>query len=223
MDRSKTKEDVNCYELRQAFYQIRRTMFQYDYRIRYLLFLLPALLAGAPATVAQVKYERETRIRPSAVPTQARAFADTALGARKIRWLKEFGLDAFSYEAKAKKDGRRYSIEFDTAGKVQDVEMEIKLSSLDPALRKKIDATLSGLFTHPKITKTQLQWTGPEPVLQALIQAGAGPENYTERVEIVFKCRENGRPKLYEALFDASGALLSKLEIIPRNTDNLDY
>lgn len=199
-------------------------MLPYDRCIRYLLLLLSALPAGAPAAVAQVKYERETRIRPPAAPAPARAFADSALlGVRKIRWYQEFGLNAFSYEAKAKKDGRCYSIEFDTAGKVQDVEVEIKLSDLDAGLRQKIDATLSGLFAHYKITKTQLQWTGPEPVLQALIRAGAGPENYTERVEIVFKCRENGRPKLYEALFDPSGALLSKLEIIPRNTDNLDY
>lgn len=198
-------------------------MLPYDRCIRYLLFLLLALPAGAPAAIAQVKYEREIRIRPSAAPAPARAFVDAALGARKIRWYQEFGLNAFSYEAKAKKDGRRYSIEFDTAGKVQDVEVEIKLSDLDAGLRQKIDATLSGLFAYYKITKIQLQWTGPEPALQALIRSGAGPENYTERVEIVFKCRENGRPKLYEALFDSSGALLSKLEIIPRNTDNLDY
>lgn len=190
---------------------------------RLLCPLLLALLAAAPAAFSQVKYEREIRIRPRAVPAQARAFADSALGGQKLRWYQEINLDFFSYEAKLKKEGRHFSIEFDTAGRVQDVEFEIDFSTLDAVLRQKIDSTLARLFTSHKITKTQLQWTGPAPALHDLLRSGATEKPYTERVEIVFKCREAGKPKLYEALFDAAGKLLSKLEIVPRNTDNLDY
>lgn len=201
-------------------------MYKYDDYSRYLRLLcslLPALLTAAPAAISQVKYEREIRLRPADIPAKARAFADAALGAQKMKWYKEINVDFFSYEAKAKKEGRRYSIEFDTAGRVQDVETEIDFSGLDAVLRQKIDSVLSRLFTRHKVAKTQLQWTGPEPVLQELVRSGATEKTYTQRVEIVFKCRENSQPKLYEALFDTSGALLSKIEIVPRNTDNLDY
>ncbi len=190
---------------------------------RLLYSLLLALLTTTPSAFSQLKYEREIRIRPATVPAQARAFAGAALGAQKVRWYQEINLDFFSYEAKVKKGGRRYSIEFDTAGRVQDVEIEVEFSSLDTGLRQKIDSTLSGLFSSHKITKTQLQWTGEAPALRDLVRSGATEKPYAERVEIVFKCREAGQPKLYEALFDISGNLLSKLEIVPRNTDNLDY
>lgn len=186
-------------------------------------FMLLALLTATPAAFSQVKYEREIRIRPAAAPAPARAFAAAALGAQKVRWYQEINLDFFSYEAKVKKDGRCYSIEFDSSGRIQDVEIEVKFSSLNTVLRQKIDATLSGLFSGHKITKTQLQWTGAEPALRDLLRSGDAEKSYTERVEIVFKCREAGKPKLYEALFDITGKLLSKLEIVPRNTDNLDY
>lgn len=190
---------------------------------RLLCPLLLALLAATPAAFSQVKYEREIRIRPTAVPAQARAFADAALGGQKPRWYQEINLDFFTYEAKLKKEGRQYSIEFDTAGRVQDIEIGIEFSKMNAVLRQKIDSTLARLFTSHKITKTQLQWTGAEPALRDLLRSGATEKPYTERVEIVFKCREAGKPKLYEALFDAAGKLLSKLEIVPRNTDNLDY
>lgn len=195
----------------------------YHAGLRLLCLWLPALLIAAPAALSQVKYEREIRIRPAEVSAGARAFAEAALPAQKIRWYREINVDFFSYEAKAKKDGRRYSIEFDTSGRVEDVEKEIEFSALNAILKHKIDSTLSGLFSRHHIVKTQLQWTGEAPALQDLVRSGATEKTYTERVEIVYKCREHSRHKLYEALFDAAGVLLSKIEIIPRNTDNLDY
>lgn len=192
-------------------------------RIRFLCFTLLALPTLAPAAFSQVKYEREVRIRPAEVPARARAFAEAALGAQKVRWYQEINLDFFSYEAKVKKGGRCYSIEFDSSGRIQDVEIEVDFSGLDAVLGQKIVSTLSGMFSSHKITKTQMQWSGGEMSLSELVRSGATEKPYTERVEIVLKCREAGRPKLYEALFDTSGTLLSKLEIVPRNTDNLDY
>lgn len=192
-------------------------------RIRFICFTLLTLLAVANAVFSQVKYEREIRIRPAEVPAQARAFAEAALGAQKVRWYQEINLDFFSYEGKVKKGGRCYSIEFDSSGRIQDVEIEIEFTGLDAVLGQKIVSALSGMFSSHKITKTQLQWTGEEMALRELVRSGGTDKPYTERVEIVFKCREAGRPKLYEALFDTAGKLLSKLEIAPRNTDNLDY
>ncbi|MBK9337666.1 MAG: hypothetical protein IPM98_14320 [Lewinellaceae bacterium] len=188
---------------------------------RLLLFALLAL--GYNTAHAQQKYEREIRIRPEAVPATAKAFVAACTGKEKVHWYKEINLGFYSFEAKATRNGRRYSIEFDSLGVIQDVEIVIRFEHLTNVVQRTITAELAGRCSKYRITRVQRQWTGSANALQEVIREGSTTGQYTERFEIVFSCKTDKGPVLYEALFDALGNLENLLEIIPRNTDNLDY
>lgn len=86
--------------------------------------LIPVLLAVSTTVFAQQKYENEIRISRDSVPTKALAFIDTAPFDKKIRWYKEYFIDGTSIEAKTRYQGKRYSIEFDPSGELEDVEID---------------------------------------------------------------------------------------------------
>lgn len=181
------------------------------------------LALGNNPVHAQQKFEREIRIRPQAVPAAAEAFVSACIDKGKVRWYKEINLGFYSFEAKATRNGHHYSIEFDSLGVIQDVEMVIRFDHLTNVVQSAITAELTGRCSKYRITRVQRQWTGSTRALQAVIREGSTAEQYTERIEIVFSCKTDKAPVLYEALFDAHGKLENLLEIIPRNTDNLDF
>ena len=79
-----------------------------------ILMLVVFFVTGSVA--AQNKYEKEVRVSESEVPPNARNFVDMLNLGSKIKWYKEFGMDNISFEAKTKKDGTSYSIEFSGEG-----------------------------------------------------------------------------------------------------------
>jgi len=182
-----------------------------------------AMTLGCLPAYAQQKSEREIRVRPQAVPAAAEEFVSACAGTERIRWYQEINLGFYNYEAKVKRNGRHYSIEFDSTGVLQDVEMSIRFSHLPEAVQGAVRAELAGRCSKYRITRVQRQWTGAAQALQELVRNGTTGGPHTERIELVFSCKTDRGPVLYEALFDASGNLENLLEIIPRNTDNLDF
>ena len=74
--------------------------------------------------MAQNKYEREHRILKSQFPEKALGLiTDKLVGAKRVRFYKEIDSAKISYEAKFKKDKLRYSVEFDTEGTLEDIEV----------------------------------------------------------------------------------------------------
>ncbi len=185
--------------------------------------LFATMTFGHHPAHAQQKFEREIRVRPQAVPAAAEAFVSACTGTERVRWYKEINLGFYNFEAKAKRNGHRYSIEFDSTGAIQDVEMSIRLSHLSDAAQRTVQAELAGRCSRYRITRVQRQWTGAEKALQELVRNGTTGGQHTERIEIVFSCKTDRGPVLYEALFGALGNLENLLEIVPRNTDNLDF
>lgn len=182
-----------------------------------------AMTLGCLPAYAQQKFEREIRVRPQAVPAAAEAFVSACAGTERIRWYQEINLGFYNFEAKVKRNGRHYSIEFDSTGVLQDVEMSIRFSHLPEAVQGAVRAELAGRCSKYRITRVQFQWTGAAPALQELVRNGTTGGQHTERLELVFSCKTDRGPVLYEALFDALGKMENLVEIVPRNTDNLDF
>lgn len=191
------------------------------YFVRCLLF--GAVTLGYQPAHAQQKFEREIRVQPQTVPAAAKAFVSASIGTERVRWYKEINLGFYNFEAKVKRAGRCYSIEFDSTGIIQDVELSIRFSHLPKAVQGAIRTELAGRCSKYRISRVQRQWTGGEQALQALVRTGTTVEQHTERIELVFSCKTDQGPVLYEALFGTLGNLENLLEIIPRNTDNLDF
>ena len=186
-------------------------------------FLLLLLLLGLFTANGQIKLEREYRLPMESVPLSAREYVDAFAFSSKVKWYYEENLLGNSIEAKVKENKKRYSIEFDTLGNLQDIEVEAKWNQLPDKAKVQIVEELTRKFTKHKIDKLQFQYSGHKEVLLALIQHGITSDRYTTKYEIVVNAKTAGERRLYEITFNAAGVLEQLSEIIFKNTDNLEY
>ena len=87
-------------------------------------FLSPNHLLG------QIKYEKEYDIEQKEVPRIALEFITKSGFEKHVRWYREESQDGTTIEAKSKKNRHKYSIEFDTSGKLLDIEKTVKMLEL---------------------------------------------------------------------------------------------
>lgn len=171
-----------------------------------------------------VKYEREYRLAEVDIPAPALDFVANCLSGAKVRWYGEQSQDGASIEAKAKLAGVHYSIEFDRAGQVEDVEVLTSFPDLPTAVQDSICHQLQQEYGRFRLMRVQRQWTATDPAaLQALIRSGSSSGPYQERYELVIKARTTTGTEWFEYLFHPTGEVLRKQHIVFRNTDNLDY
>ena len=175
------------------------------------------------ALFSQSKYEKEERIKESAVPPAARAFVDGLGFDGKIKWFEETGLNRRSYEAKTKHRSKRYSVEFSIDGDIEDVEVTIDMKEINSDVRSNISQFCQNNFSKHRICKVQIQYTGSPLDLMKTVTSGQRTPDTTINYEIEVKVKKSSEFRLYEFLFDEEGTKLSELEIIENNTDHLEY
>lgn len=171
----------------------------------------------------QTKYEREYRISEAEVPRSALDFVQACGFQKKVKWLREENQDHWSIEAKVKHLQTRYSIEFDSLGVLEDVEMIIEWAQVPENIQVAILKQLNELYVRHRFMKIQGQWTGDPDIVQSLIQGKKPSDPYTLKYEIVLKGKREGKVAWYELLFDEKGLLERTSRIVFRNTDNLDF
>lgn len=187
--------------------------------------LLIVFVLGFVATnlVAQDKYEKESRIKTEEVPINAKAFIDSLRLDTRIKWYKEEGIETKSIEAKFRLKKVQYSIEFDTHGIIEDVEIEVKYGDLQTNLKDKIVSQLNQDCSKHKITKVQMQFTGSKNDLFLQLQSGNNRDKLTTLYELIIQCNQKNAVDLFEYLFDQQGNLISKSKIIFKNSSHLEY
>lgn len=186
--------------------------------------ILLLFLAVIQSVTAQEKYEREYGIAPSEVPDAAIHFVAQITSSRKVNWYKEESLSTFSYEAKTKIKGQRFSIEFDTSGILEDVEIIVKARDIEENTLHKIKKHLEQETDQYKIEKIQQQYSGDTTLLiNYFNNAKAEPKGILCQYEIIVKTKINTQFFKYEYTFSSEGIFEKKRKIILRNTDNLEY
>ncbi|MEM8888435.1 MAG: hypothetical protein AAGD28_10680 [Bacteroidota bacterium] len=189
--------------------------------IIYLL-LAGSFLFGNPA-LAQIKYEREFKLKLSDVPPKAKDFVDACKFSKRVKWYKEESEAGNSVEAKVREAGKFFSIEFGTDGELQDVELDKELEELDVQIVEGIKTELSKKFRKHRIQRVQIQWTGSLKAMLSLIQTEQTDLPYTQKYELIVKGKKDKRNALFEVLFDARLQIERIAEIKTRNTDNMDF
>ncbi|RMG30088.1 MAG: hypothetical protein D6730_02845 [Bacteroidetes bacterium] len=185
---------------------------------------LALLLACLPLwLLAQPKYEREYRVGSQQLPVEARQFVATTFGSTRVKWYKEENLSGYTYEAKLRWHRKKYSVEFDSTGQLQDIELLIKARQLPAATRHQIETYLQKAYDKAKITRLQQQWSGPAACLSAAIREEEVSCAYTIHYEVEAFTQQAGKRVPYELLFDEGGKLLSRREIIDAPNTNLVY
>jgi hypothetical protein len=181
------------------------------------------ILASVTTIVAQKKYEREYRLKESEVPTHAREFIHSIAIEKKIRWFYEENLLGNSIEAKFKYDDQKYSVEFDTLGNFQDIEIEIELSEVPKAVARTIVEQIDGNYSKNKIRKIQVQFSGEISSLGVFVSVENPGGAFEVKYELVVKGKKERDWNLYEMTFNRQGHLEATSEILLRNIDNLVY
>lgn len=193
-------------------------------KLRGILFLLFLFVGSCCYTlISQEKLEKEYRLQTKEVPISALSFVESLNFENNIKWYKEEGLTSESIEAKTKHQGKRHSVEFDTSGKLQDIEIETDWDMLPKSVRNNIKTHLTSLYITYTICKIQEQYSGEKQHL--LILMGNGDKNvpHTLKYEIVLKGKNQKGKHLYEFLFSENGTFETKSKIIFRSTDNMEF
>ena len=187
--------------------------------------LLLLLLPCCSSLFGQAKYEKEYRIQPEIVPKMALDYVDRYNFEKKIKWYKEESFTGPSIEAKTKQNKQKFSIEFDTLGQLQDVEIEIAFKDIIPSAQSLICESLNKEFDRFKIRKIQKQYAGhAQDILDFLTEKVADLNLGVEvQFELVLEGKKGTEVQLYEYTFSSDGAIVSKSRIVLRNTDILEY
>ncbi|MBX2817596.1 MAG: PepSY-like domain-containing protein [Saprospiraceae bacterium] len=185
------------------------------------MIIIGASLPSNPV-LAQSKFEIEHHIKAEDAPRKAVDMVNALPLRGKIKWYYEENLKGNSYEAKNKSDHHRYSIEFDTLGNFQDIEIDIRWNRMDTVVQSAISAELEQRFDFFKFRKIQIQYQDPTHVRDVI---GKGPVRlaYPHRYEIVLEGKKDNFYQLYEVTFDQHGEWLKSYDILPGNSDVLEY
>jgi hypothetical protein len=183
-----------------------------------LLWSLPIL--------AQAKYESEFRIKKSEFPQNAIALIrDQIEDVKRLRFYKEIDSVTISFEAKFKKDRLHYSIEFNSEGVLQDVEIRIREIDVPNDVLKSITKHLEKAHPNYKIHKIQQQYPirdgmRVKKLIEDAFQNLLLPYiNY----ELIVSCKADTGRLEFEYLFDGEGNFISKRKSLPANYDHILY
>ena len=187
------------------------------------LSLLLVLVCCLTKSFAQDKFEKESRIKKAQVPATALNFIKAAGFSQKIKWYKEESLVGYSYEAKTIDQGRKYSVEFDSLGKIEDIEYKISWAVIPPLAKAKIEAYFDRKYQKKKIVKVQVQVSGPSPNLIQWIKDKKTPPEITTKYELVIKGSKAKQSQMMEYLFTEAGTVERASKIVLKNTDHLEY
>lgn len=183
----------------------------------FVIFSFPLFVLG------QTKFEKEHRIKPEEVPSKALQFLHSSNTNFSEKWYYEKNLVGNSVEAKFKYNKAHYSVEFDTLGNIQDIEVETEFHELPEKLQSEITASLQNSYSKFKITRLQIQYSRPIESFQYFLDNKDLLNKFPVNYELIVKGKSNNQLELYEITFNPNGEMVKTEQIIFRNTDNLEF
>ncbi|MDX5339245.1 MAG: hypothetical protein LPK25_09465 [Cyclobacteriaceae bacterium] len=173
--------------------------------------------------LSQDKVEVEVRVRKEMVPQNAIEQVNYLFekGIKNLKWYQETTGDKISFEAKFKFDRQFYSVEFDTLGRLEDIEIEISIDQIPDESRKNLTAYLEGEFQECTIFKIQRQLTGEIESLKKYLERDSDKE-VTIHYEIVLAGKAE-EWDAWELLADSQGRFISIQKVLLKRFDNLIF
>jgi len=175
------------------------------------------------SSFSQLKYEKESRLKRTDIPPIASEMLDSLAIPGKIKWYSEQSLTGNSIEAKFRLNKKHYSIEFDTEGNLQDVEITIQLNEIPDKVKEIIFKNLESDFNKYSIQKIQVHYPGNNPEILSIIKNPPKETANTVKYELIVNDKTRNSTKQYEMVFDNNGILKEKKEITQKNADNLEF
>jgi hypothetical protein len=190
---------------------------QNKYFIVVLFFFTPLLVFG------QVKMEKELKVQRSRVPVKALKWLDDAIDQKnQLKWYYQTDGDYDSFEAKFKRNRKSFSVEFNTEGIIQDIEIKEHWRKLPLLVRNNISDYLQTQFSKSRVDNVEIQYSGSEEALKKW-ESNNGTSQIEVKYEIEFYGKAKNNKKFWEGLFDRDGNILGKREIIISPSNNLFF
>lgn len=171
--------------------------------------------------VAQEKIEVEKKVTVQEVPPNAIQWVNSTFpNTRRIKWYYEQTSGLQSYEAKFKFQRQKYSVEFDTSGYLQDVEIETKWRRMSTKEKDLLGKTFAQIEKFD-LKRIQIQYSDdPEELQKSFLQ----DQNYPLRkYEIEFTGIIDGEYAFWEGLISHEGIVLQIRKIVIPSLDNLEF
>jgi len=187
------------------------------------LILFSSLYLSSLTAWTQTKVEREFRLKESEIPKAALDFTNKLTFEAKERWYREESENSHSIELKSKLFDRDISIEFDTLGRLEDVEIKLGATELDKLVLARIDSILVAKHDRHKILKIQYQLSDSEEVVLKYLAKEPDLVKTPHQLELVLRTSTRGAYEKWGYLFTQEGSLVSRIKFQLKNTDILDY
>ncbi len=173
---------------------------------------------------AQIKYEREYRIKKSQFPDAGLTLINSKLkNVKRLKFYKEIDSVKKSYEAKFKKNRLWYSIEFDEDGKLEDIEITIQTVDIPNESNEAIALYLAENFKSYKIKKIQQQYVAKGDADKTINDAFQNLILPSLNYEIMVTGKKGNGYEDFEILFDAMGTFKTIRKSLPPNYDHVLY
>jgi hypothetical protein len=171
---------------------------------------------------SQDKIEKEYEIDNDKVPRIAVDWVNKVFPGSKMKWYYEETSGLKSFEAKLEWNDFKHSIEFDTTGILEDVEIDIEWEDIPKDTWEIISQTLHEEDDDFKIRKIQKQLSGSPDLVVKYVQ-GEINVSIIRRYEIEYYSTSNDKFNLWEGLFSDNGEIIRKRKVQLLTTDNLDF
>jgi len=175
------------------------------------------------SSFSQLKFEKESRLKRTDVPVHTLELIDSLGIPGKIKWYSEESLTDSTVEAKFRFNKKYYSIEFDTKGNLQDIEISVQITELQESVKENIIKNLESEFNKYSIQKIQAHYPGKNPEILSIIKNPSKETSNTVKYELVVNGKTEDTSKQYEMVFSNFGSRIEKKEITQKNADNLEF
>ena len=158
------------------------------------------------------KKEREEKISLDLFPKNAvEVVTELGNARKKVTYYRETDAEKISYEAKLKYLSRKYSIEFDENGLLEDVELDSRKRRIPKETLFKINKTLDSVAEKYRIEKVQEQYVAGDQSTQQ-IKEHIERDNF-DNYELIVAFKDKRKIYRKEFLFDKNGNFLSQRDI----------
>lgn len=175
---------------------------------------------------SQSKDEREERIPISEFPEVAQHYFDNF--SDKVKYLKfyrETDGDKQSFEAKFKIKKLYYSIEFDTLGKLEDIEIVIKEKHIPKNTYSNVSEYFESKFKKVRFLKIQKQYVNytnysDKAFIQHIVEH---PNDKHTHFEIIAETKTDETHQLREFIFNKDGKFESSRKVTSSSYEHALY
>lgn len=175
---------------------------------------------------SQTKSEKEERIKADAFPEQAKACLKILPKTEKgIKYYKETNDTIISYEAKFKINKKKYSIEFNKNGILEDIEITIDFNNFPEMVRVSIVSYLQTNYDSFEVLKAQKQYKNELGFNSEMILKEALLDKKDEGIfyELVIETHQKSISTYKEITFNDSGTFLFEQTIMRSLSDDIQY